>query len=96
MKRRLQIYLEKTYGSAYGGQGQSPPKEPPLSPPPLLVSDGVKGKKGKTAKYKQQRLQTPPPDGGRFDLRCDADLATTREMIASSTAVYLTVFIHII
>lgn len=64
MKRRLQIFLEKTYGSAYSsGQGEATPKEAPLSPSANL--EGAKGKKGTTAKHKQ----TPPPDGGRFDLR---------------------------
>lgn len=70
------MYLEKTYGSAYGsGQGHTSPEAPPS---PSANLEGSKGNKSKTAKHKQQRAQTPPPDGGRFDLRCDVDLAFER------------------
>lgn len=73
MKRRLQVYLEKTYGSAYGdvpGQGQSSSKAE-ATPSPLLIAgeSGGKGKKGRAAKHKQNKPPTFVPEGGRFDLR---------------------------
>ncbi|CAM9653567.1 unnamed protein product, partial [Ectocarpus sp. 12 AP-2014] len=72
MKRRLQMYLEKTYGSAYGdvpGQGQ-PPGKAEATPSPLLIAgeSGGKGKKGRAAKHKQNKSPTFVPEGGRFDL----------------------------
>lgn len=71
MKRRLQMFLERTYGSAYSdGQGQSAPAAHEGSSPAVATGQGAKGKKGRAAKYKPAKSQTPPPDGGRFDLRC--------------------------
>lgn len=68
------MYLERTYGSAYGdGQKQTPPTVQEGSSPAVAASQGAKGKKGRAAKYKPVKSQTPPPDGGRFDLRCDED-----------------------
>lgn len=65
MKRRLQLYLERTYGSAYGGtanvlEASWTSKQP--------NGDSAKGKAARIAKRAHQP-QTPP-DGGRFDLRC--------------------------
>lgn len=62
MKRRLQMYLERTYGSAYSG-GPSAEAASPEQP----EGDPVKEKKGRAAKQKPK--PPPPPDGGRFDLR---------------------------
>lgn len=62
MKRRLQMYLERTYGSAYSSG--------PLAEAASTVKeggDGGKEKKGRAAKQKPK--PAPPPDGGRFDLR---------------------------
>ena len=61
MKRRLQMYLERTYGSAYSG---GPSAE---AASPVKQGDPVKDKKGRAAKQKSK--PPPPPDGGRFDLR---------------------------
>ena len=60
MKRRLQLYLERTYGSAYAYQTSeafTPPEGGGTS----------KGNKGRAVKLKQKARA--PPDGGRFDLR---------------------------
>lgn len=61
MKRRLQLYLERSFGSAYGGS------ELPLAPSPSKEADGAKGTKGRAAKQKPK--PQPVPEGGRFDLR---------------------------
>lgn len=71
MKRRLQVYLEKKYGSAYRDV------EPPVEPPPLETSDSNEGKnKRKTSKNRADRIakqkakpKALTPDGGRFNLR---------------------------
>lgn len=62
MKRRLQLYLERTFGSAYG-EGQAVPA---TTLPPEEV-ENVEGKKERAAKVKPK--PQAPPDGGRFDLR---------------------------
>lgn len=86
MKRRLQTFLEKTYGSAYDtggekpspenkGKGKAPPTAQPQSKPqsPPLIAGGSgkrKKEKGRAAKNKQQSSQPSSPAGERFDLRC--------------------------
>lgn len=70
------MYLEKTYGSAYGdvpGQGQ-PSGKAEATPSPLMIAGesggkGKKGKKGRAAKHKHNKSPTFVPEGGRFDLR---------------------------
>lgn len=62
MKRRLQLYLERTYGSAYSSR----PLEEVASP---VEEDGDSGKEKKGRAAKQKPKPPPPPDGGRFDLR---------------------------
>lgn len=62
MKRRLQLYLEKTYGSAYADHM-------PESPASSDAEDNPKGKKGKSRAAKSKKKTKGPTDGGRFDLR---------------------------
>lgn len=62
MKRRLQLYLEKTYGSAYADNI-------PESPASSDGEDNSKGKKRKSRAAKSMKRPKGPTDGGRFDLR---------------------------
>lgn len=82
MKRRLQMFLEKTYGSAYStdrDRDRGPPennkKAPPTAQPPLQIAGEGGKKKGRASKNKPQKSQSSSPAGERFDLRCDVHLA---------------------
>lgn len=80
MKRRLQTYLEKRFGSPYStdrGQDTQKNKAPSAAAqPPLLIAGEGEGeggkKKGKAlkSKNKPQRSHGSSPAGERFDLRC--------------------------
>lgn len=79
MKRRLMIFLEETYGSAYsdGRREGNPASETSVtsqeaSSSKAAAEGGAKGKKGKAGGGKKQSRSQTPPDGGRFDLRCGA------------------------
>lgn len=66
MKRRLQIHLERKYGSAY--RTVEPAVQPASAASDAKGSTSArKIKKGRAAK--QRVKPQPPPDGGRFDLR---------------------------
>lgn len=89
MKRRLQVYLEKKYGSAYRDV------EPPVEPPPLETSDSNEGKnKRKTSKNRADRIakqkakpKALTPDGGRFNLRGDIEGALQAVRSSKSSGV---------
>lgn len=63
MKRKLQIYLERTYGTAYR---ESDADELP-SCEAAQTGSNVKSKKGRASKLKAKAISVPC--GGRFDLR---------------------------
>lgn len=68
MKRRLQVYLEKKYGSAYHDPNSAVETAPTGESGGIGVkADRPKSKRDRAAK--QKPTPKPPPDGGRFYLR---------------------------